>query len=169
MCEAPSKIDRLVAERRVHCQRLHRRARLDGLPTSVTRDLVQVDDLLETVEVCGAEGPVVSLCRIDRSPGLRKFQPEQLVLEPAILGEGEVLHNAADGQISCGKRSGVDLVQGQVPGLPDDGTTLLVEALRETDPLSRGLEIGVELAGRHGAILAAHLDAIATPRFHAVT
>lgn len=71
---------------------------------------------------------------VDRSPGLREVESEQLVLEPAVLGECEVLDDAADAQIRRRQRSGVKVVVRQVSCLGEDGATFLVESFRETDP-----------------------------------
>ncbi len=76
------------------------------------------------------------------------------MLEPAVLGEGEMLDDASDAQVCRCERLRVDPVGREIDGLSDDRTTLLVEALCQADALSRWVEIGVELTGGHGAILA---------------
>jgi hypothetical protein len=81
------------------------------------------------------------------------------VLEPAVLGEGEVFDDAADAEIRRRERSCVDVVGGQVSCLGEDGAAFLVESFRETDPFRRWLQVGEVLARGHVAIVAAGLRA----------
>ena len=72
---------------------------------------------------------------VDRTPRYGELETEQLVLEPSILGEREVLDQPADRKVRCRERPSVQLIGCQVGRLGDDRSTFFVQTFGQTEAL----------------------------------
>jgi hypothetical protein len=114
------------------------------ITAALTCIAIQAHEVGHRVVTAGREGPVRLVGQRCRQPRLRKRLAKELAHEPAILGPGQVLHDAADAEIRCGERLPGRAFVVQVIDPRHDRPPTEVEVLLQGHPLVRRLEIRIE-------------------------